>query len=322
MMESAATLTTCTNCGAGSADVYCARCGERQPGQHDLGVSHFAHDVVHELAHVDSKLFTTLRDLIGKPGFLTQEHFRGRKSRYIPPLRLFLILFALQFLAFTVYRPAAMYSVASLEKFDKAGALTKLIERRALKLHLTREELEHRLDERWHKNYSLLQLLNILGVALVLKLLHHRRYLAEHLVFAAHFLAFSYIVALVVDWPAYAVAGFHPGPVQKIVAAITIGILLVYLFVAQRRFYGNSRASTAFKTVLLWGGRWAVMVLILGGSLLAAVGIHAAPRGECRMKSEDCADAVVRSAHSSLSREVRTLVRMRSHHKRIHHSQF
>ena len=76
---------------------------------------------------------------------------------------------------------------------------------------------------------------------------------------------------MIVDWPVFAVAGFQPGPVQKVVSAITIGIHLVYLFIAQRRFYGNSRASTAFKTVLLWGGRWAVMVLLLTGSLLAAV---------------------------------------------------
>jgi hypothetical protein len=271
MIESVGSLTKCTNCGADSAVVYCARCGEKQPGHHDLRVSHFAHEVFHEIAHVDSKLFTTLRDLFTKPGFLTQEYFAGRKSRSIPPLRLFLVLFALQFLAFTVYTPAAMYRVASFEKFDKAGALTKLLEKAAHKRHLTREDYEQRVDERWHKNYSLLQLLNILGFALVLKLLHRRRYLVEHLVFAAHFLAFSYIVALIVEWPAYAVAGFQPGPVQNVVATITIGILLVYLFIAQRRFYGDSRASTAFKTVLLWGGRWAMIVLLLGGSLLAAI---------------------------------------------------
>lgn len=271
MSESTATLTTCTNCGAGSADVYCARCGEQQPGHHDLGVAHLAHEVFHEIAHVDSKLFMTLRDLVTKPGFLTQEYFAGRKSRYIPPLRLFLTLFALQFLAFTFYTPAAIYRVSSLERFDKAGALPKLLERKAFKSHLTRDELEQRIDERWHKNYSLLQLLNILGFALVLKALHPRRYLAEHLVFAAHFLAFTYIVTLVVEWPIFAAAGFQPGALQKVVSATMIGILLVYLFFAQRRFYDNSRAATAFKTVLLVGGRFALMMLLLGGSLLAAV---------------------------------------------------
>ena len=270
MIENGASLKKCTNCGADAADIYCARCGEKQPGHHDLAVSHFTHEIFHELAHLDSKLFKTLRDLITKPGFLTQEYFAGRKSRYIAPLRLFLTLFALQFLAFTVYTPTAMYSVTSLKRFDKTGGLTKLVERAAHKRHLTPEELEQRVDERWHKNYSLLQLLIIFGFALVLKLLYHRRYLGEHLVFAAHFLAFSYMVALLVEWPAYAVAGFQPGPLQKVVTAITIGVLLVYLFLAQRRFYGDGRASTAFKTVLLAGGRWALMILLLGGSLVAA----------------------------------------------------
>ncbi|HEV7425737.1 MAG TPA: DUF3667 domain-containing protein [Thermoanaerobaculia bacterium] len=265
-----ATLLPCTNCGGVSSD-YCAKCGERQPGHHDLSVGHFAHEVVHEFVHLDSKLFRTLRDLIARPGFLTEEYFKGRKSRYIAPLRLFLTLFALQFLAFTFYQPAAIFTVASMKKFDKAGALTKLVNKRAVKLHLTVEELEQRLDERWHKTYSLLQLMNIAGVAVVLKLLHRKRYFAEHLVFAAHFLAFSYILALVVDFPIYAIAGFHPGPLQKLVTAVTIGILLVYLFIAQRRFYSGSQASTAVKTVLLWGGRFAVILVLLGGSLISAI---------------------------------------------------
>lgn len=263
-------LTPCTNCGGPSSD-YCVRCGERQPGHHDLSAAHFAHDVVHEFVHLDSKLFRTLRDIVAKPGFLTAEYFAGRKSRYIPPLRLFLTLFALQFLAFTFYQPAAVYTIASMKKFDKAGALTRLIDKRAAKLHLTREDTEERVDERWHKNYSLLQLLNIAGVAVVLKVLHRKRYFAEHLVFAAHFLAFSYIVTLVVDWPIYAFAGFQPGPLQKIVSAVTIGIQLVYLFIAQRRFYSSGRARTAIKTVLLAVGRWALIVVLMGGSLFTAM---------------------------------------------------
>jgi hypothetical protein len=266
----AASLTPCTNCGAVSSD-YCTRCGERQPGHHDLSVGHFAHEVVHEFVHLDSKLFRTLRDIVTKPGFLTEEYFAGRKSRYIAPLRLFLTLFALQFLAFTFYRPAAVYTIATMKKFDKAGALTRLIDKRAAKLHLTADEMEQRIDERWHKNYSLLQLMNIAGVAAVLKLLYRRRYFAEHLVFAAHFLAFSYIVTLVIDWPIYALAGFQPGPLQTAVSATTVAIQLVYLFLAQRRFYSSGRVKTAIKTVLLAGGRWALVVVLMGGSLVTAM---------------------------------------------------
>jgi hypothetical protein len=271
MFEKGASLKPCTNCGADAADIYCARCGERQPGHHDLGVAHFAHEVFHEIAHVDSKFFLTLGDLIAKPGFLTEEYFAGRKSRYIPALRLFLVLFALQFLAFTAYSPAALYTVKSMKKFDSVGALHRLLDKKAKRIHVSADELDQRIDERFHKNYSLLQLVNIIGLALVLKVLYYRRYLAEHLVFAAHFLAFSYILSLVFDWPIYAVAGLQPGLTHKVTIAVTIGISLIYLFLAQRRFYGEGPASTAFKTVLLWGGRFAMMVLLLGGSLAAAL---------------------------------------------------
>ena len=271
MFEKGTSLKPCTNCGADAADIYCARCGERQPSHHDLGVAHFAHEVFHEIAHVDSKLFTTLRDLITKPGFLTEEYFAGRKSRYIPALRLFLVLFALQFLAFTAYSPAALYTVKSMKKFDRLGALHKLLDKKAKRIHVTADELEQRLDERWHKNYSLLQLANIAGLALVLKALYYKRYLAEHLVFAAHYLAFSYIVSLVFVWPIYAVAGIQPGLTQKVTTAATIGIALIYLFLAQRRFYSDSPGATAFKTVLLMGGRVGIMVLLLSGSLIVAI---------------------------------------------------
>lgn len=272
MTDTAATsLKPCTNCGADGADIYCPHCGERQPGHHDLGVAHFAHEVFHEIAHVDSKLFLTLRDLVAKPGFLTQEYFAGRKSRYIPALRLFLVLFALQFLAFTAYAPAALYTVKTMKKFDKTGALHRLLDNKARRIHVTADELEQRLDERWHKNYSLLQLVNIAGLALVLKVLYHRRYLAEHLVFAAHYLAFSYILSLVFVWPIYAVAGLQPGLTYKLTIAATNGITLLYLFFAQRRFYGDNTGSTTFKTVLLMAGRIGVMVVLLSGSLIAAV---------------------------------------------------
>jgi hypothetical protein len=113
--------------------------------------------------------------------------------------------------------------------------------------------------------------MNIAGVAAVLKLLYRRRYFAEHLVFAAHFLAFSYIVTLVIDWPIYALAGFQPGPLQTAVSATTIAIQLIYLFIAQRRFYSSGRVKTAIKTVLLAGGRWALVVVLMGGSLVTAM---------------------------------------------------
>ena len=246
----------CSNFGHPQVAVFCARCGEKQPGHHDLKVMHLLHDLVHELVHVDGKLFRTLRELILRPGQLTREYFAGQKQRSIPPLRLFLTLFALQFVAYTAYKPAAVYSVGTMKRFDTGGSLTKLLDRKAAKRHITREALAEQVDHHWRSNLSMLQLVNIVGIALVLKLLYLRRKraLAEHLVFAAHYLCFSYIVFLLI-WPVYAVVGFSPGPLQKTLTTRPVVVNVISRYFAQRRHYCPSTGRTLTKTACRWGGR-------------------------------------------------------------------
>lgn len=264
--------TICTNCGDPRVATYCANCGEQQPGHHDLTVGHFAHEVMHEMLHLDGKMWRTLRELVTKPGQLTVEYFAGQKKRSIGPLRLFLTLFALQFVAYTAYKPAAIYSVEAFRKFDTRGALGSMLDRKAAKHHMTREAYDDKIDERWHKNLSMLQLANILGLAIVLKIVYIRRKraLGEHLVFGAHYLSFSYIFTLLI-WPIYAAMGFAPGPLQRTLTITHIAINLVYLFFAQRRFYAQSSGKAALKTALVWIGTWAVSVMIMAGALVAAM---------------------------------------------------
>jgi hypothetical protein len=72
-------------------------------------------------------------------------------------------------------------------------------------------------------------------------------------------------------WPFYAIFGVHPGPQQRIVAGTHIIINVIYLFLAQRRYYGQSNGKTTFKTALAYGGMYAVSVTILAGALVAAM---------------------------------------------------
>lgn len=265
-------MNPCTNCGELAAAVYCAHCGERQPSHHDLTVGHFAHETVHELVHLDSKLFRTLRELTLKPGHITAEYFAGRKTRYIAPLRLFLTFFALQFIAYTIYKPVAMYSVEAFERFDPRGRVTEVFEKKARQKGITKAEYIEKVDARWQKNMSMLQLANIVGVALVLAILQagRRRYMVEHLVFAAHYLSFSYLLSLAA-WPIYAVAGLTPGLVSGTLSIVLTAVNLFYLYLAQRRFYGETRGVTIMKTAFLWGGIYVVAIVILTVSLAGAM---------------------------------------------------
>ena len=84
-------LSQCANCGAALEGKYCSQCGQKvAPLNPTLG--EFLHDLFHEIAHVDGKIITTLRYLITRPGFLSLEHFDGRRARYVAPIRLYLLL--------------------------------------------------------------------------------------------------------------------------------------------------------------------------------------------------------------------------------------
>jgi hypothetical protein len=87
----------CANCGQPLAGEYCAACGQRhEPHVHTVG--HFAGEAFESISHADSRLWRTLLYLLTRPGFLTREFFDGRRVRYLPPFRLYLVISVLFFL--------------------------------------------------------------------------------------------------------------------------------------------------------------------------------------------------------------------------------
>jgi hypothetical protein len=87
----------CLNCGAEISDRYCPHCGqENLIPQETVGdlVRHFISDIF----HYDSKLLTTIRDLLFNPGFLTQEYLHGRRIRYLNPVRMYIFISFIFFL--------------------------------------------------------------------------------------------------------------------------------------------------------------------------------------------------------------------------------
>src|SRR5262249_47373911 len=98
-------LTDCPNCGTPLEGRFCAACGQKAaPLNPSLG--EFAHDLFHELAHFDSKIVQSVRLLLTRPGFLSREHFDGRRTRYVSPIRLYL-LFSLLYFAVAAFAPTS-----------------------------------------------------------------------------------------------------------------------------------------------------------------------------------------------------------------------
>jgi len=91
------TPATCANCDAPLTGPYCAQCGQHA---HESARSLAAlwHDGWHVLTHLDGRLWATLHALLFRPGQLTREYFAERRARYLPPVRLYLVLSVVFFL--------------------------------------------------------------------------------------------------------------------------------------------------------------------------------------------------------------------------------
>jgi hypothetical protein len=96
--EAARQGRACLNCGTSLTDAFCAHCGQRA-GDARLSLRDLLHELAAEHFGLDTKVARTLGTLVRYPGRLTIAFIAGRRVRYLPPLRLYLSLSVLFFLA-------------------------------------------------------------------------------------------------------------------------------------------------------------------------------------------------------------------------------
>jgi hypothetical protein len=110
----------CEHCGALLHGAYCSAGGQKQLGHHDWALGHFLHDVWHQVAHLDSKIFHTLRLLFTQPGEATRQYLTGHRASQLNPIRLFLTVTAVFFCG-----AAAEFDLCGMERMGKAKGLAE-----------------------------------------------------------------------------------------------------------------------------------------------------------------------------------------------------
>ena len=93
---------TCKNCGTKFSGKFCPECGQSVK-DYDKPISFFFYNFTGDFFAFDTRFFTTLADLLIKPGFLTKEFFEGRRVRFAPPLRIFVFSSFILFLLLNIY---------------------------------------------------------------------------------------------------------------------------------------------------------------------------------------------------------------------------
>jgi hypothetical protein len=263
----------CENCGNAVEQRYCGACGQRLDAPvHSLW--HFSALAAEDLTHADSRLWRTLGALLFKPGFLTREFLAGRRARYLPPVRLYLVLSLAFFLFAAVTHPKMeVVNFQTAHPGDSGLLVPKAGEsdpQRADRLCQDwsysgpwAQKLAPLLPQTCHKIIldggrqltaaflhnvprAMFVFLPLIAAIMMLMYWRPRHYYVEHLLLLVHNHAFVFL-ALMLAWSAGLVLGHLPGIVKFAIFLYFVW----YMYRSMRVAYTQGRWLTGSKLVLL-----------------------------------------------------------------------
>ncbi len=118
-------LPSCLNCGTSLGGQYCGNCGQRARSRL-ISLWELIREAFGDLFELDSRLWHTLVPLIIRPGKLTRDYLLGRRARFMPPFRTYLVLSVVFFLV-AFFDPREEFNVLfepaaeSTEEAEAAG---------------------------------------------------------------------------------------------------------------------------------------------------------------------------------------------------------
>jgi len=85
----------CKNCGYLVEKTYCSKCGQKNSDILDF--KSLVKEFFQNVFDLDSRFFLTIKYLFTKPGFLTTEYWSGRRSKYLNPFRMYIVMSVLSY---------------------------------------------------------------------------------------------------------------------------------------------------------------------------------------------------------------------------------
>ncbi|MDJ1468880.1 DUF3667 domain-containing protein [Cytophagaceae bacterium DM2B3-1] len=249
---------TCANCGSELKPTFsfCPDCGQStEPKVESFGM--VVKEFLEDYFSFDSKVFRSLLPLLFRPGFLSIEYIQGRRARYIPPLRMYLTISLLAFLMLAVNKPSRLQYQSDSQEISS----TEL------------EELKDDIDEDyaardqendiitvedafWDSFFDstlpklFFVMVPLYGLIQAMLYWRQRRYYMEHLIFSLHFHSFVFVVLLVYMLiSSYLLAGM--AFLNRTLMLTFTGGILLYLYFALKRVYGQNYFKTSLKFGLL-----------------------------------------------------------------------
>jgi len=105
----------CKNCNSELVGLYCSECGQKNSQL--LSIKETLKEFTDNVFSFDTRFFITLKYLITKPGLLTTEYWLGRRTKYLPPLRLYLVMSLVYFFSSNIINPSIDKPFQTLDGF-------------------------------------------------------------------------------------------------------------------------------------------------------------------------------------------------------------
>jgi Protein of unknown function (DUF3667) len=271
-MTDEAGATHCLNCGVALTGPWCANCGQKhQPEIHTLG--HFAGEAFENITHADSRLWRTLWILVSRPGLLTREFFGGRRMRYLPPVRFYLVVSLLFFLIAGVLgkrdnvvvnvNSEKLSTAESCDKWNYSGPYQDWVKKRLpAQCRKILADNGKSLASAFINNTpkALFVVLPLLAAIMTLLYWWPRHHYVEHLLLLLHnhtflFCGYGLLMLLDMAFPGSATTG--------VVLFLFNAYVVWYFFRGMRTFYQQTRLLTLAKYTVM-----ALVYLFVGGIAL------------------------------------------------------
>ncbi|HVW95055.1 MAG TPA: DUF3667 domain-containing protein [Mucilaginibacter sp.] len=81
----------CLNCGTTLEGKYCHNCGQENLEIKE-SFGHMMNHAISDYFHFDHQFFHTLKPLLFKPGYLTNEYMAGRRAQYLHPVKMYIFI--------------------------------------------------------------------------------------------------------------------------------------------------------------------------------------------------------------------------------------
>ena len=246
----------CRNCGALLQGRFCTNCGQEDRPL-DPSIGEVLGEVAREISTLDGRILRSVRRLFLSPGFLTTEHFEGRRVAWVSPVRLYLI-FSVCYFAITSFTGASPLGVNLRSTGGNDEETRQAIQKMGFS---TEEEMQRAINQTLTTWIPRAMFLLVPAFAWLVSRARRRsgRKYPHHVIFACH------VFAVWFGAQAVAVAAGYLSGNTTVAFSLGVGSLLyalIYMVLALRAVYGGTIARALAHTVVVLALYWLATIVV------------------------------------------------------------